>query len=294
VSNVDAAVAAHHEDTPMTSRSLQARLFLWITVVAAGAAVHAAQELSLGGGQQWQIAGAFPQSEAGPLERQAKPITPENPIPPRTRLVRPPYPTDAAVVGARATVTLRVTVDHLGTVAEVRTVGVPVLGAMSPPSPSDERAFTAGLLALVRSAKDAVGQWLYEPPAEAPIAFNVVIGFSTQGSGEVISQSSSNALAPGDAELRASSSIQLPATKVKHVSAVYPQAARDAKIQGVVILEARVGVDGRVIDVNVLSSIPELDQAAIDAVKQWEYVPLLVDGVPAPATFAVSVLFSLK
>jgi len=81
---------------------------------------------------------------------------------------------------------------------------------------------------------------------------------------------------------------------VKHVSAVYPQAARDAKIQGVVILEARVGADGRVIDVNVLSSIPELDQAAIDAVKQWEYVPLLVDGVPAPATFAVSVLFSLK
>jgi TonB family protein len=276
----------------MTSRSLQARLFLWITVVAAGAAVHAAQELSFGGGQQ--IAGAFPQSAPGPLERQAKPVTPENPIPRRTRLVRPSYPSDAAVVGARATVTLRVTVDHLGTVAEVRTVGVPVLGAMSPPSPSDERAFTAGLLALVRSAKDAVGQWLYEPPVEAPIAFNVVIGFSTQGNGEVISQTSSNALAPADAELRAGSGTQRPATKVKHVSAVYPQAARDAKIQGVVILEARVGVDGRVIDVNVLSSIPELDQAAIDAVKQWEYVPLLVDDVPIPATFAVSVLFSLQ
>jgi TonB family protein len=269
-------------------------LILLVAFATAVAAVHAAQDPSLGGGQQWQIAGAFPQSEAGPLERQAKPITPENPIPRRTRLVRPPYPTDAAVVGARATVTLRVTVDHLGTVAEVRTVGVPVLGAMSPPSPNDERAFTAGLLALIRSAKDAVGQWLYEPPAEAPIAFNVVIGFSTQGNGEVISQTSSNALAPADAELRAGSGIQRPATKVKHVSAVYPQAARDAKIQGVVILEVRVGVDGRVVDVNVLSSVPELDQAAIDAVKQWEYVPLLVDGVPAPATFAVSVLFSMK
>ena len=34
----------------------------------------------------------------------------------------------------------------------------------------------------------------------------------------------------------------------------------------------------------VLRSIPELDQAAIDAVKQWEYVPLLVDGVPTPMT----------
>ena len=265
-----------------------------VAFVAASATAYGAQERSLGADQPWQLAGAFPQSQPGSLERQAKPVTPENPIPRRTRLVRPPYPPEAAVVGAQATVTLRVTVDHLGTVAEVRTVGAPVLGAMSPPSPAEERAFTSGLLALVRSTKDAVGQWLYERPAEAPIAFDVVIGFSTQGDGEVIAQNSSPALAPADAELRASSSIQRPATKVKHVSAVYPQAARDAKIQGVVILEARVGADGRVIDVNVLSSIPELDQAAIDAVKQWEYVPLLVDDVPTPATFAVSVLFSLK
>jgi hypothetical protein len=46
---------------------------------------------------------------------------------------------------------------------------------MSPPSPVDERALIAGLLALVRSAKDAVGQWLYERPAEAPMAFDVVV-----------------------------------------------------------------------------------------------------------------------
>ena len=62
-------------------------------------------------------------------------------------------------------------------------------------------------------------------------------------------------------------------TKVKHVSPVYPPAARDAKITGVVILEARIGADGRVLDARVLRSIPELDQAALDAVKQWEYTP---------------------
>jgi TonB family protein len=266
-----------------------------LVFVTAGPAVHA-QELSLGGGQQWQIAGAFPQSEPGPLERQAKPITPENPIPRRTRLVRPPYPPEAAVVGARATVTLRVTVDHLGTVPEVRTVGVPVLGAMAPGSPADERAFTAGLFALVRSAKDAVGQWLYEPPVEAPIAFNVVIGFSTQGDGEVMSQSvSTQAPAPADTGLRAGSDTLRVATKVKHVTPVYPQAARDAKIQGVVILEMRIGPDGRVDDVHVLVSIPELDQAAIDAVKQWEYVPLLVNGVPTQTNpLPVAVRFSLQ
>ena len=81
---------------PLQARALARALFLWITVVAAGATAHAAQELSLGGGQQWQIAGAFPQSVPGPIERQAKPVTPENPIPRRTRLVRPPYPAEAA------------------------------------------------------------------------------------------------------------------------------------------------------------------------------------------------------
>lgn len=275
----------------MTSRSRQALSFLWIMV--AGAAGHA-QELSLGGGQQWQIAGAFPQSEPGPIERQAKPVTPENPIPRRTHLVRPSYPSEAAVVGARAAVTLRVIVDHLGTVAEVRTVGVPVVGSMSPPSPADERAFTAGLLALVRSAKDAVGQWLYERPAEAPVGFNVVIGFSTQGDGEVLAQHASPLLAPVEAALRTGSSgTQRPATKVKHVTPIYPAAARDAKIAGVVILEAVIGADGRIVDVRVVRSIPELDQAAIDAVKQWEYVPLLVDGAPTPTEIEVTLQFSL-
>jgi protein TonB len=79
---------------------------------------------------------------------------------------------------------------------------------------------------------------------------------------------------------------------VKHVTPVYPAAARDAKITGAVILEAVIGADGRIVDVQVLRSILELDQAAVDAVKQWEYVPLLVDGVPTPTTIALTVQFS--
>jgi TonB family protein len=275
----------------MTYRRLQGLSLVLLVAVAAAAAVHGAQDLSLGGGQAWQIAGAFPASEPGPLERQARPVTPENPIPRRTRLVRPPYPPEAAVVGARATVTLRVTVDHLGTVAEVRTVGVPVLGAMAPGSPADERAFTKGLLALIRSAKDAVGQWVYQPPSDAPVAFNVVIGFTSQGDGEVIAQSSPQA--PADADQRiGNGGILRPATKVKHVSPVYPAAAREAKITGVVVIELRIGADGRVLDAHVQRSIPELDQAALDAVKQWEYVPLLVDDVPSPFTITTTIQFS--
>jgi protein TonB len=261
-----------------------------------------------------QIAGLFPQSEPGPLERQAKPVTPENPIPRRTRLVRPSYPSDAAVVGARATVTLRVTVDHLGTVAEVRTVGVPILGAMSPPSPAEERAFTAGLLALIRSAKDAVGQWLYEPPADGPIAFDVVIGFSTDGDGEVLVHGTPAQGGPGnpafvplppslaglapappwaEGAIRVGGQIRQP-TKTRHVAPVYPLEAKEAKVTGVVILEARIEADGRVINARILRSIPPLDQAALDAVTQWEFTPTLMNGVPTPVMMTVTIQFSLQ
>ena len=274
----------------MTHPRLHARWYMVIAVVAGGVAMPAAQ--TLGDGQRWEIAGAFPLTEPGPLERQAKPVTPENPIPRRTRLVNPPYPPEAAVVGARASVSLRVVVDHLGTVVEARAVAAPILGAVAPGSPVEEPAFTTGLLALVQSARDAVRQWLYEPPADAPIAFNVVIGFSSLGDGEVLAQ---NSLAPVEAEPRGDGQVgRRPATKVKHVSAVYPAAAREAKITGAVLLEARVGADGRVLDVQVLRSIPELDQAALDAVKQWEYVPLLENGVPTPFTMTTTIQFSLR
>jgi hypothetical protein len=181
-----------HEDTPMTSRSART-LSLWIAVVVTGGPVHAGQERSVGDNQPWQIAGLIPESEPGPLEKQAKPVTPENPIPRRSLIVRPSYPSEAAVVGARATISLRVTVDHLGTSLKF---GPSVVQSSEPwrrrVHPT-MRAFTAGLLALVQSAKDAVRHWLYEPPAEAPIAFTVVIGFSTQEHGEVISQNASTA-----------------------------------------------------------------------------------------------------
>ena len=159
-----------------------------LVFMAVGAVVAAPKELPQSAGQGWQLAGAFPQSQPGPLERSAKPVTPDNPIPRRTRVVRPPYPPEAAVVGARANVRLRVTVDHLGTVAEVRALGGPLLGAVAPASPTEQDAFSGGLLALARSATDAVAQWLYEPPADAPIAFDVVIGFTPEGDGEVIAQ----------------------------------------------------------------------------------------------------------
>ena len=75
---------------------------------------------------------------------------------------------------------------------------------------------------------------------------------------------------------------------------VYPPIAQSAKIQGVVILEAVIDGNGQVVDARVLRSIPLLDQAAYDAVKQWEFEPTLLNGVPTPVVMTVTVNFVLQ
>lgn len=82
--------------------------------------------------------------------------------------------------------------------------------------------------------------------------------------------------------------------KTKHVAPIYPAIARDNKVQGVVILEAVIGENGRVRNVRVLRSLPMLDQAAIDAVRQWQFTPTLLNGQPVPIVMTVTVSFELK
>lgn len=79
--------------------------------------------------------------------------------------------------------------------------------------------------------------------------------------------------------------------KIVDVNAVYPELARQAEIRGTVIVEARIGTDGKVKNARVLRSIPLLDQAALDAVSQWEYVPTLLNGVPIDVILIVGVNF---
>jgi protein TonB len=65
-------------------------------------------------------------------------------------------------------------------------------------------------------------------------------------------------------------------------------------VQGIVIIEAVVGPDGRVQDAKVLRSIALLDAAALEAVKQWEYAPTLLNGVPVPVIMTVTVDFTVQ
>jgi protein TonB len=65
-------------------------------------------------------------------------------------------------------------------------------------------------------------------------------------------------------------------------------------VEGIVIIEATIGADGQVINARILRSVPLLDQAAIDAVRQWQFTPTLLNGVPVPVIMTVTVNFTLK
>ncbi len=81
--------------------------------------------------------------------------------------------------------------------------------------------------------------------------------------------------------------------QVRSVNPFYPGAALRARVTGVVTLEVVIGVDGLVTDVEVVDSVPLLDEAAVAAVEQWEYAPTVLNGVPVPVVMPVTVTFSL-
>jgi protein TonB len=95
------------------------------------------------------------------------------------------------------------------------------------------------------------------------------------------------------APVRVGGNIRTP-TKVRDVRPVYPTEAQAAGIQGVVIIEATIDVDGHVNDAKILRSIPQLDDAALTAVRQWEFTPTEVNGVLVPVIMTVTVNFSLQ
>lgn len=82
--------------------------------------------------------------------------------------------------------------------------------------------------------------------------------------------------------------------KTNHVDPIYPAIAQAARIQGIVIIEATISETGRVINARLLRSIPLLDQAALDAVNQWQFTPTMLNGQPVPVIMTVTVNFTLN
>jgi TonB family protein len=98
----------------------------------------------------------------------------------------------------------------------------------------------------------------------------------------------------GHASYRVGGDIKAP-TLISRVDPVYTAEARAAGIAGIVILETNIDETGHVTDARVLKALPEgLDQAAIDAVKQWTFRPATLDDKPVPVIFTLTVNFRLE
>jgi len=176
----------------------------------------------------------------------------------------PDYPPAARSAGTGGVVGLDVVVDGRGHVARI-----------------DVRQ---GIDGLDEAVVEAVGKWLFVPgyldgvPLAQVVPVSVVFMPET---GEVTDR------------LRTGSTVPEP-RKVYDVRPFYPADARLERIEGIVILDAHVASDGRVIDTEVLRSYhPLLDAAAVDAVTQWRYEPTLVDGVPVDVMVTVTLQFRL-
>lgn len=254
------------------------------------------------------LAAQEPLDTVGPIEKQSNPITPENPIPRRTYSIAASYPAEARGIDATATVVLAATLDATGRVVEIRKLREPLVMSASAATPTALRIAAEG---FVREAANALRQWQYELPAKPPISFSVMFAFkpgaqavATQNVGGVaggivggvpggVVGGVTGGVAGGvPGAIRVGGNIK-PPTQLNKVAPVYPQIAQSARVQGIVILEALIDTEGKVTDAKVLRSIPLLDQAAIDAVRQWQYTPTLMNGVPTPVIMTVTVTFNL-
>ena len=181
---------------------------------------------------------------------------------------------------------------------QARVEGNVILGTRIDPQGRVSRVmvYSSKDFALVEAAKNAVRQWVYEPliidgkPREA--VFTTQIRFQLQ-------KQKSERTVPAAGLDRGVLMLEDPAkapTLTKKVSPIYPEEAKKALIQGVVVLEVTLDEEGNVDKVEVLRSESSLlNQASIDAVKQWKYEPYLnSEGNPVPAAFSVTITFRLR
>ena len=160
------------------------------------------------------------------------------------------------------------------------------------PSPSTAVAVErAPVVASTGIAPETPGAGAFDGPAGSSV--------ETSGSGTIDGVGVTSAPPPPPPPERQQEPIRpggkiRPPAKVVHVAPQYPASARAARVEGVVILEATIDRSGNVTSAEVLRSIPLLDQAALDAVRQWKFTPTLLNGVAVPVVMTVTVNFRLS
>jgi len=198
--------------------------------------------------------------------------------PPELKLIKrvdPVYPEEARKAKVEGVVILGVRTDVYGRVERVL-----IYRSITP--------------LLNEAAVDAVKQWVYEPlivdGKPQPAVFTVTVRFKLNGEKDKTEEVEE--MVKG--AVRAKDQIA-PPKLIKKVDPVYPEEARAEGVQGVVILEVMTDTKGKVAKVKILKSESSLlNKAAVDAVEQWEYEPLILEGKPTPVIFTITVAFRLK
>jgi periplasmic protein TonB len=113
-----------------------------------------------------------------------------------------------------------------------------------------------------------------------------VVGGAGRGTTPNVAQIPSGPVRPGGG-------IERP-KKIRHVAPAYPDFARQARVQGTVVIDAIIGPDGHVTRATIRQSQPLLDQAALAAVRQWVYTPTKLNGTPIAVIMTVEVNFRLQ
>jgi TonB family protein len=231
--------------------------------------------------------------------------------PQKVKDVRPVYPQDAQEKGIQGIVIAELLIDGAGTVVAGNIVR-PIAGL-------DAAALTAVLQWKFAPDPDVARKMMTvtcnftlvggnvaagaPPPPPPPPASRVGGGVAGGVSGGVeggivggIMDAAGSSFGPPSSlwppAVRVGGNIAAP-RKLVDVRPVYPKIAESARVQGMVIVEAFIGEDGKVWAGRILRSIPLLDQAALEAVAQWQFTPTL-NGVAVPVIMTVTVSFTLQ
>lgn len=176
-----------------------------------------------------------------------------------------------------------------------------------PPPPKGDPATTRVKKTAPRpqpQTKNSVSAPTYEPsaaprPEEAGTDLGACDGCRADGTDGGVPDGGGNTLGAVDGSdaqpaqvVRAGGDIR-PPKKVKDVQPIYPEIARRAGVEGMVIIECTIAPSGRVVNALVLRGNPLLDAAALEAVEHWVYAPTLLNGVPVSVVMTVTVQFTL-
>ena len=158
-------------------------------------------------------------------------------------------------------------------------------------------------------ALETVRKWRFEAPAKAPLAMTITVRFdadSSDAQATTVPAPRLAPLAPASSAVSTPQSGPRPGT-AKDGSAIdelpqplhapppaYPDTAKEQGHQGSVIVRIHVGADGLVKDAVVTKSIPALDQAALDAARQWTFRPGKKNGQPVDVLTDVEMKFTLR